>query len=147
MGMVVLQWVLSRGPPWARETGESNQRLLLLVLGLGVAVLVLFVMVLFLWSKQSGTGQSSPPQTGTGAAEEPDEYEQIRRIDSTVDGKLPQQEIVKQTNWSEAKVSRVVSRLAEDGRLEKVRIGRQNFIQVSNEEKSDSTEPEPGDAT
>jgi uncharacterized membrane protein len=140
MSAVRLQWVLSRGPPWARGAGESNQQLQLLVLGLAVAVLILFVAVVLLWRRRPGGEQPSPGETSDIAAEEPDEYEQIRRIDSTVDGRLPQQEIVRQTDWSEAKVSRVVSRLADEGQLEKVRVGRRNFIQVGDDDESGSTE-------
>ncbi|ERH08966.1 MAG: hypothetical protein J07HX64_00718 [halophilic archaeon J07HX64] len=158
MSVVGLWSVLSRGPPpWARDAGESNQRLQALVLGLGVAVLILFVLVAILWRRRSRVEQSSPEDPddvaaqeaggitteGTGgiAAAEPSEYEQIRRIDSTVEGRLPQQEIVKQTDWSEAKVSRVVSRLADEGELKKVRVGRRNLIQLSNDEENEPTEP------
>jgi uncharacterized membrane protein len=153
MSAVRVWSVLSRGPPpWARDAGESDQQLRLLVLGLGVAVLILFVLVALLWRRRSEVEDPSPGEhddvtageTGNVVPEEPDEYEQIRRIDDTVEGRLPQQEIVRQTDWSEAKVSRVVSRLADEGKLEKVRVGRRNVIQLSDEE-SRSTEPQVRD--
>ena len=146
MSAVRVQWVLSRGPPWARGASESNQRLQLLVFGLVVAVLILFAVVAVLWRRRPGGEQPSPRDTDDVAAEEPDEYEQIRHIDSTVEGRLPQQEIVRQTDWSEAKVSRVVSRLADEGQLQKVRVGRRNFIQVNNDDESESTEPDVRDS-
>jgi uncharacterized membrane protein len=153
MSAVRVWSVLSRGPPpWARDAGESDQQLRLLVLGLGGAVLILFVLVALLWRRRSEVEDPSPEErndvtageTGSVVPEEPDEYEQIRRIDDTIEGRLPQQEIVRQTDWSEAKVSRVVSRLADEGKLEKIRVGRRNVIQLS-DEANESTEPQVRD--
>lgn len=140
-GAIVADSLLSRGPPpWARELGEPNRAVVLSIVLLGVTVLLLGVAVLLLWRRQ--TGDPSPAESERTDAGQPDEstevseLDRIKQIDDTVSGRLPQQEIVEQTDWSEAKVSRVVSRLAEDGQLEKIRIGRQNFIQINAEDST-----------
>lgn len=44
------------------------------------------------------------------------------------DGRMRQQEIVAQVEWSKAKVSRLLSELEEEGTLRKLRLGRENLI-------------------
>ncbi|MFB6079793.1 MAG: helix-turn-helix transcriptional regulator [Haloferacaceae archaeon] len=44
------------------------------------------------------------------------------------DGRMRQQEIVAQVEWSKAKVSRLLSDLEEEGVLRKIRLGRENLI-------------------
>ncbi|MFC7203034.1 helix-turn-helix domain-containing protein [Haloferax namakaokahaiae] len=44
------------------------------------------------------------------------------------DGQLRQSVVVNQTGWSKSKVSRVLSRMADDGSIEKISIGRENII-------------------
>lgn len=44
------------------------------------------------------------------------------------DGRMKQSAIVDMTNWSKAKVSRVLSAMADDGSVVKVRLGRENLI-------------------
>jgi uncharacterized membrane protein len=141
-GGTAVDSLLLQGPPWTRASEEPDRLLLLTVVIMGVILLLLAVAVLFLWSRQLGTARTGRDHTDT---EQQSEFDRIKQIDATVSGELPQQEIVEQTDWSEAKVSRVVSRLAEEGRLEKVRIGRQNFIRVGEsgdgDGESETTDP------
>ena len=44
------------------------------------------------------------------------------------DGWVYQSEIVEGTNWSKSKVSRLLSRMADDGQVEKISVGRQNVV-------------------
>ncbi len=43
-------------------------------------------------------------------------------------GRMKQASIVKETDWSNAKVSQLLSSMAEEGTVEKLRIGRENLI-------------------
>ena len=43
-------------------------------------------------------------------------------------GRMKQATIVKETDWSNAKVSQLLSSMAEEGTVEKLRIGRENLI-------------------
>lgn len=128
---------LNRGPPWYRRT-------VLLVVVLCVIVLFLAVAVVYLLVRGSGAKHSLSRETDDPATESETktetEYDRVRRLCLKADGPLPQQEIVDGTEWSEAKVSRVVSRLAEQGKIEKTRMGRRNLINLTPEEHGSDTE-------
>jgi hypothetical protein len=48
-------------------------------------------------------------------------------------GRMKQADIVKETGWSNAKVSQLLSSMADEGRVEKLRIGRENLISFPEE--------------
>lgn len=49
-------------------------------------------------------------------------------------GRMKQANIVKETGWSNAKVSQLLSAMADEGRVDKLRIGRENLISLPDEE-------------
>lgn len=49
-------------------------------------------------------------------------------------GRMKQGRIVQETGWSDAKVSQLLSTMADDGRIEKLRLGRENLISLPDEE-------------
>ena len=49
-------------------------------------------------------------------------------------GQVKQAAIADELDWSASKTSRVLSRLADDGRIEKLRLGRENVISLPDEE-------------
>jgi uncharacterized membrane protein len=53
------------------------------------------------------------------------------------DGWLYQSDIVDRTHWSKSKVSRLLSEMAEEGRVEKITVGRQNVVTVPDAGLSD----------
>lgn len=74
---------------------------------------------------------------GTGAVERTDgagssrpltDNERVEEIVESHGGQVRQSEIVDDTGWSKAKVSRVLSRMEDDGEISKIRIGRENLI-------------------
>lgn len=92
------------------------------------------------------TGEAGAAATGVaaGASEEPgteasDDAAPIDRellsdeeyVEALVErngGRMKQANIVSETGWSNAKVSQLLSAMAEEGRIEKLRIGRENLI-------------------
>lgn len=62
-----------------------------------------------------------------------DEERVIRLLEAN-DGRMKQATIVTETGWSNAKVSQLLSSMADDGRIEKLRIGRENLISLADEE-------------
>ncbi|WP_198665731.1 helix-turn-helix transcriptional regulator [Haloprofundus halophilus] len=48
-------------------------------------------------------------------------------------GRLRQSEIVDRTEWSKSKVSRLLSRMEEEGKLTKINVGRENVIALTDE--------------
>lgn len=60
--------------------------------------------------------------------------ERIERLIERNDGRMMQAKIVKETGWSNAKVSQLLSSMDEEGRITKLRIGRQNLIAFPDED-------------
>ncbi|ERH12225.1 MAG: hypothetical protein J07HB67_01239 [halophilic archaeon J07HB67] len=54
--------------------------------------------------------------------------ERVERLLEQNGGRMRQADIVSETGWSDAKVSQLLSAMAEDGRVDKLRLGRENLI-------------------
>lgn len=54
--------------------------------------------------------------------------ERVHRLLRQNNGRMKQASIVKETGWSNAKVSQLLSKMDEDEEIEKLRIGRENLI-------------------
>ncbi|WP_343160898.1 helix-turn-helix domain-containing protein, partial [Halorubrum sp. CBA1125] len=103
----------------------------------------------------AGTGRPSAAdetsdrggETGEGRTEEaegdeadagPDpsllsDEERVERLLEGNGGRMRQAAIVEETGWSDAKVSQLLSAMAEEGRVEKLRLGRENLISLPDE--------------
>jgi uncharacterized membrane protein len=101
------------------------------------------------------TGESASSTTATGADadgaetaadepteeptdEEPDldllsDEERVEYLLEQRGGRMKQANIVKETGWSDAKVSQLLSSMADEGRVEKLRLGRENLISLPDE--------------
>ncbi|MFB6202519.1 MAG: helix-turn-helix transcriptional regulator [Halorhabdus sp.] len=88
--------------------------------------------------------ESETPSTDETHAEAEDETDPIDRellsdeeyVEALIErngGRMKQANIVSETGWSNAKVSQLLSAMAEDGRIEKLRIGRENLISFPDE--------------
>lgn len=78
--------------------------------------------------------------TGTDAAAVADEEllsdeERVERLLGRNDGRMKQASIVTETGWSNAKVSQLLSAMDDAGRINKLRIGRENLISLPDEEQ------------
>ncbi|RLM71466.1 hypothetical protein DVK05_00890 [Halorubrum sp. Atlit-8R] len=62
--------------------------------------------------------------------------ERVERLLDANGGRMRQADIVAETGWSDAKVSQLLSAMADEGRVEKLRLGRENLISL----------PDDGDA-
>ncbi|WP_380674447.1 helix-turn-helix transcriptional regulator [Salinigranum sp. GCM10025319] len=70
--------------------------------------------------------------------EEPDfellsDEERVQYLLEQRGGRMKQANIVKETGWSDAKVSQLLSAMADEGRVEKLRLGRENLISLPDE--------------
>ncbi|WP_115891534.1 helix-turn-helix transcriptional regulator [Haloferax sp. Atlit-48N] len=72
---------------------------------------------------------NNSPADGSPAAEEllDDETRVLRLLDDN-GGQLRQSKVVEGTEWSKSKVSRVLSRMADEGTVAKINLGRENLI-------------------
>lgn len=93
--------------------------------------------------------QESPPRDPTESepAEPTDEErpaellsdeERVMRLLDENDGRMKQGSIVKETNWSHAKVSQLLSKMNDEGTVDKLRIGRENLISLPDEDVADT---------
>lgn len=98
---------------------------------------------------QSGNGSSAAgsasAETDETTALEIDEEllsdeERVRRLLEANGGRMKQAAIVKETDWSNAKVSQLLSSMAEDGEIRKIRIGRENLITFPDEDITSPTD-------
>ena len=60
--------------------------------------------------------------------------ERVERLLEENGGRMKQARIVKETGWSNAKVSQLLSSMDEEGRIDKLRIGRENLISFPDED-------------
>ncbi|MFB6103279.1 MAG: helix-turn-helix transcriptional regulator [Haloplanus sp.] len=67
------------------------------------------------------------PADGVDEAVLADE-DHVRRLLTEHDGRMRQNSSAEELNWSRSKTSRVLGRMAEDGRIEKLQLGRENVI-------------------
>ncbi|MFB6120060.1 MAG: helix-turn-helix transcriptional regulator [Halobacteriaceae archaeon] len=63
--------------------------------------------------------------------------ERVERLLEERGGRMKQADIVTETGWSNAKVSQLLSSMAEEDRVEKLRIGRENLISLPGAEADD----------
>jgi hypothetical protein len=91
-------------------------------------------------------GGDVPPDAGAaagadgGEAEEVDlsllsDEERVERLLEQNGGRMKQATIVTETGWSDAKVSQLLSSMADEGRVEKLRLGRENLISLPDGEE------------
>lgn len=63
--------------------------------------------------------------------------ERVERLLDESGGRMRQADIVAETGWSDAKVSQLLSAMADEGRVEKLRLGRENLISLPDDEEGD----------
>jgi hypothetical protein len=90
-----------------------------------------------------GTDEADPEtdeaESETESESEPDfdllsDEERVEYLLEQRGGRMKQANIVKETGWSDAKVSQLLSSMADAGRVEKLRLGRENLISLPDEE-------------
>jgi len=81
--------------------------------------------------------EPEPESEPTDAVELLSDEERVERLLENNGGRMKQADIVTETGWSNAKVSQLLSAMEEDGRIDKLRIGRENLISFPDEEVTD----------
>ncbi|MFB6086049.1 MAG: helix-turn-helix transcriptional regulator [Halodesulfurarchaeum sp.] len=79
---------------------------------------------------ESAGEETAGPDVDTELLSDEEQVEYLLRQN---DGRMKQARIVEETRWSNAKVSQLLSSMAENGRIEKLRIGRENLISLPEE--------------
>ncbi|WP_122087966.1 helix-turn-helix transcriptional regulator [Halalkalicoccus subterraneus] len=81
---------------------------------------------------EDGTDPEGGPVAGVDEELLSDE-ERVLMLLEVNDGRMKQANIVSETDWSNAKVSQLLSAMEDDGMIEKLRIGRENLITLCEE--------------
>ena len=93
-------------------------------------------------SVAAGSGSPAAVADDGGEAEEDLELlsdeERVERLLDRNGGRMRQGDIVGGTGWSDAKVSQLLSAMADEGRIEKLRLGRENLISLADEAEGDA---------
>lgn len=94
----------------------------------------------------TGPPPDEPPAVTPEPSVEPDDAvdpellsdeERVERLLDDNGGRMKQADIVTETDWSNAKVSQLLSAMADDDRVEKLRIGRENLITLTDDAVED----------
>ncbi|MEF8800648.1 MAG: hypothetical protein V5A38_04625 [Halolamina sp.] len=73
------------------------------------------------------------PEDEAAAGVDPELLSDEERVEYLLEqngGRMRQADIVAETDWSDAKVSQLLSRMADEGSIEKLRLGRENVISL-----------------
>lgn len=68
--------------------------------------------------------------------------ERVQQLVRENGGRMKQSKIVNSVDWSKAKVSRLLAELEEEGRVTKLRLGRENLVCLPGHEPTASQSPE-----
>ena len=139
------------GQPSAVLTGSPDGPLsgLIPLIAGGAVLLVALALLVFFFRYREGSrdvagegGEDAAVGNGGEAVAEPtgdsvvtddpllSDEERIIRLLESEGGRMKQVDIVQETDWSNAKVSQLLSEMAEDGKVDKLRIGRENLISL-----------------
>lgn len=99
----------------------------------GLAVVGLLLLAGFVWVA-SRRRTASPGAVGTGTGADQTDEERIVELLETRGGRVPQAAIVEAFDWSTSKTSRLLTRMADAGTIEKLQVGRENLIQLPEDE-------------
>jgi hypothetical protein len=94
----------------------------------------------------AGAPATAGTETGDDAVVDVDLLSDEERIERLLDrngGRMKQANIVKETGWSNAKVSQLLSSMDDADRIDKLRIGRENLISFPDEDVTDTNGNEP----
>lgn len=87
--------------------------------------------VAYWYHRQSHPTEGSPtPQTPEQISDE----ERVTRLLRENGGQMRQADIVDAVDWSKSKTSRVLSSMADEGDVEKVRLGRENVVRLDGDD-------------
>jgi hypothetical protein len=89
-------------------------------------------------TEQAASDSDAPDEQDEPVTELLSDEERVLRLLRDNDGRMKQAQIVKETNWSNAKVSQLLSTMDDDGDVDKLRIGRENLITLPDEDVTDT---------
>jgi uncharacterized membrane protein len=99
---------------------------------------------------ESETADGSKPVSEDEGEEEDrsllSDEERVERLLADNGGRMRQADIVTETGWSDAKVSQLLSAMADEERVEKLRLGRENLISLPDDADDHANDANDADA-
>jgi hypothetical protein len=148
--------------PTPNSVGGTNDTILWLLVITVVGITGLFFAyvlhdrdrITVLTGSDDGAEETTSDETAVADQTEPDQPDEAEPSDETAEellsdeerviqlieangGRMKQADIVKETDWSNAKVSQLLSAMEEEGEIDKLRIGRENLISFPDEDITD----------
>ena len=123
-----------RYEPAATPTGDSGLTAVVSPALVGALGLVAAVGGFLLYRRRNGAGTASDADDGGETTAVLTDGDRVVELVTENGGQVKQAAIADELDWSASKTSRVLSRLADDGRIEKLRLGRENVISLPDEE-------------
>jgi len=117
----------------SHEKNDMGIWMLVLVILAAVACVILFKRKK---SSISGTKNNADPILGPAATEVLEDEEMIEQILIRSGGQMHQSEIVKLSGLSKSKISIVLSKMKEDGKIIKIKKGKGNIIRLVNDNQT-----------
>lgn len=121
----VTQRAVSLSSHGANVFSPAAQPPVVLLVGSGLVALCVLVLMRLRETLLPGSTTSAVDEEPWKPVSDPDRVEQLLVAN---DGYMKQSRIVEETDWSKAKVSRLLTRMAEEGRVRKDKDGRENII-------------------
>jgi hypothetical protein len=88
-----------------------------------------------------GSGTESPPEPGVTEEEMLSDEDRVLGLLEENEGRMKQVNIVDETDWSKSKVSMLLSEMEDDGKISKLRVGRENIISLAGQEPDAAGSP------
>lgn len=95
-----------------------------------VGLAAILALAAFAYRRRLGGAPPAGPSVGSGQTDE----ERVLELLEARGGRVPQATIVEAFDWSTSKTSRLLSRMADEGAVEKHQLGRENHIRLPDEE-------------
>jgi hypothetical protein len=138
------------GEPRVVATSGGDDGVPLWWIPIAIAALFAIVALGIAWRRWRIGGLSGGAEPGTGSPDDEagtdgapagdrtplTDEDHVRQVLAANGGRCKQSRIVEELEWSKSKTSRVLSRMAADDRVEKLRIGRENVIELTDEERT-----------
>jgi hypothetical protein len=80
----------------------------------------------------AGDGSASEPESSTAPVRT--DEERVTQLLEANDGRVRQAAVAEELDWSASKTSRVVGDMVEDGTVEKLQLGRENLLELAEED-------------
>lgn len=108
-----------------------------MLIGVGMLVLLGAGVAIWVYKRREEPEPDSPVATTDSDGEPAEELlsneERVLRLLEDHDGRMKQQAVASELDWTDAKTSQVVGKLREEGEIDVFRLGRENVISLPDE--------------